>query len=817
MKKWLVFALVGLLAAACGPSNTGQLAFTVLGVPAGVTVSLEVSGPDGFKRTVTDGKALTGLAAGEYEVRASDIERTGQNALKADVRYSKTSEGGKARVEPTGITTATLDYNVARLSVNVSATAPTPTVRLLRGNEVFRTFTATQTLVVPPGQYTLEATNPPAGSSYEVVLDRTALTLAAGDAISANVVYSQGFGDFSLNLTLPPGQTALTPPAVLQGEGSVRFEVSSTRTLRLPVGRYTLSASPVVLEQVSFAPTLSGTTFDLVKDGSLSASVTYAATNSLVSVNVTGALGTDTVTVRLTPAAGQPTVRTQTGNGTQSFVVPFGTYTVDASAPRAGTYVDGVVAFRGSVTTSVASFNQPVSAALVSSPFSGALLAVGNGGNNNRGWNTQFGDVAGLRRDTDVGVSVVDANIAAGATPVLFTALGTTLPAGHLRGEGLARVAFDAGGNLYALYQRIPARVSDIRVIRISRENLLTSPPSLDESAAGNKRIEATSGVSGRDFGLSDMAFDAAGNLWLLNTGLTVSCVSAAQLTSSASSISTASQTLTLPNSTTALGNYGNLYAFKFDLSGNLWIASGDYRREGGAPLSLTRLSRIPASRLTCTSANSGETTPDVRLSIALTESPTSSASTVPVIHKPYAVALSPDGNALWVADYGAGSDITASGCPSGSNQTNYIRESVIKVPLNTANTTPNPAGELIRNAVVTARLTIGEANTTAPEKGLQQPTDLAFDKQGRLWVATDNNVEIDSSNPCYATTTVDGLGPFSSLVTDQRGKLYSIAPGELGDTPSPTSPIQLRPVTSFFTINSPSLGQGFTGIAFGN
>jgi sugar lactone lactonase YvrE len=427
-------------------------------------------------------------------------------------------------------------------------------------------------------------------------------------------------------------------------------------------------------------------------------------------------------------------------------------------------------------------------------------------------------------RDADAAWAAADGNFSNGILPSPIDLTASSPTANFLRGAGVYGLEFDPGGNLYVIYQFVGVGNGN-RIVRVGRENLEVGRWSGGSGFSGvpfTNYVVDNSAIQNNASGsrVTGIAFDRDGHMWFVNEpGGVINCINRAQFSATVDTISRPARVLDA-----AGANLRNPRAIIFDNDGNLWVTGGAFP---GIP---PYLARIPAAQLTCpntplTPINppGGPTyptytvtpiTPDIRLRI----NPLSGQPGGPV-YLPTAMALSPDGQALWIADYGAGSDSYSStstcnppGAGGGSITISAFRESVIKVPLTSPNTTP---GE--RDARINARITVGSSTVSTPgpqDLGMQQAAALAFDSRGNLWVATNNNVEIDPSLSCFATTGMTeesiGSGPISRLQTDRRGKIYIFGPSDLVDT----NTTLLTPRTPLVTLSSPTAGVGFTGLA---
>ncbi len=184
----LLFALA---LSACGsesknpvaPLATGDLQVNVSGLPGGAAARVEVTGPGGFDRTLTNSGLLGGLATGAYTVTAYYVSSGGQ------LYYPAISQGA-ANVTSGNTWTATVSYTIG----------PTPTLNLrVVGVQLFQS-------VQRPD------------NSVPMVANRDALVRVFVTASGANTVaptvrvhlYNAGVLVDSVLVTAPSGSVPLT-------------------------------------------------------------------------------------------------------------------------------------------------------------------------------------------------------------------------------------------------------------------------------------------------------------------------------------------------------------------------------------------------------------------------------------------------------------------------------------------------------------------------------------------------------------------------------------------------------------------------------
>lgn len=758
----LLLASALLLLAACGPtgSTTGSLQVDIQGLPDGVNPRVEITGGSLTETRVLEARgvnpAISDLAPGTYTITPREVGssiRYNASPQTADVVAGETKS---VTVTYTAPTTGTVVVQVSGLTGGATASLSLTPVAPTTGSTITRSAVPNGTTTigsVPLGSYTLAAT-------------------------------ASGF-----NATLG-GATPVNPVVVTAGGTANRTATFSALSMTV-----TLTGLPA-----SFAIPAPGIT------------VTATQGSNIPSVSFTG---TERSKPLALPAAGNYSI-----SATGSIANIAGTYvdtgTLTPVAPA------GAVAPGGTATVT---FQTRSGSGIFST---GRMFVAGNGSFSNGGRTPPT--------QQEGGFSVADANIANNAPATAFDSL---TGGSNLSATGLFRIAFDRSGNLYALYQ---GSSPDARVLRVTATNLASG--NLSPTATGNTVIQTA--VFGTTPEPADMAFDAAGNLWVpSDAGNSLICVSATAMNAGGTIDDTnttrfARYTTSVsvrPQGDAGLNNLmANIHALAFDRSGNLWFTAGDFRPDrdttagGVASVAFGRRSILARITLPATPCSGGARTLSatdipVRLDISnearryVDTAPTPAVQTVnpptpfgTPLFKPVAMVLAPDGSSLWIGDFGGGNGAVA----PNFLDANAERESVIQVALssgntaaNTPNTTPGD-GFNLRPAVFSDRITVAETSTPAAgvagDRGMQQVFGLAFDRGGRLWVATNNNVEVPATAGSITAPAYAAAGP-----TERRGKLYGITL----DLPSGGFINTPRTIPAGVTLTAPTDGVGFVSIAF--
>lgn len=818
------FGLLALVFSACTPAPTKGTLELDIAAPAALSPDVTVSGPDFSRSFAASGPArLPDLQPGTYNITASPITPEDGYTYRARITVdgqvvpasASANTNASSQIVAGRTSRVTVEYAVATGKLNLSlSVAPalsgfSPQVQITASQGFSETLTAGAVLNLEPGLYTLV----PLAAPYGYSLSQSAQTVEvlAGQEVGASVSYAQGFGALNVSITPPSGITGFAAGVVVRRpDGSVLETLNNSKSYpNLPAGLYTLSAGNVTASGVTWQPSTTSQSINVSIGGVGRGNLTYTAANAAITVNLSGLGATDTATVTLQP--GNQT-RSRTGNGSVRFEgLAFGSYTVVASAVRPRTWADSYLV-GGQANVQGSSANPLPSANLsswVERAGTGRVWVAGNG---------QFSN--GGRGSTSAGELNAAYWLADGESSFNSFIAPTSVQAPF-------RIAFDREGNLYVLYQYLTSS-SPARIVRISEANLRAGQ--LSETAPGNTRIEGSvwgwpAGVTpGPNMDVSgnepaDLAFDAHGNLWVVNDFLgLLACVRASDLQAAPASIAAAgtriwgpgtglySYVLNTPGQNADDRPFLIPHALAFDPAGHLWFTSGGYQgpRSGEtSPVKRSFLNRLQASRIAyatngdCNGGNIGLSEGslgqwvDIRLDISLP------GSDYGAIIKPVTMTLEPGGGAVWVGDFGGNSG----GSGDLYRDANALPETLLRVPLSGANLTPGAAW---RTAWVSHRLTVSAG--AGLDKGLQQAFGLAFDRAGYLWVASNNNVEVLSTD----------TGAAALALTDRRGKLYRLdVRGYVGQTATYSSTTDLRSMGQVDrTLSVTETGVGLIGVA---
>ena len=642
-------------------------------------------------------------------------------------------------------TTGTLEVTVnaptgvTGFTPNVQVTGPTAIANITTLGKTTKSNLAV-------GAYTITPNNVTAGgktySGSITVGGPSPVAVTAGGTKAVTVAYTEVLPtQATLKVTINNASGSNANVGVT-GQAS---PLTATTTLTVAPGTYTVTANSITgsgaNSGIAYGGTVTGSPVTLAAGDSKEVTVNYAATNSKITVTVSGVAATAKVFV--TVDNGTPETKSRTGNGDVVFTgKAFGSYAVSATGGIVGTTVDTFYiqsAAIPNVTTSAGSPAGTGTAAMVarggSGNFgSGRMFLIGNG---------QLPNDPSPADDSNGIFSVADGSIVANTLNQLYDATPVTTQ--------YLKVAFDTSGNFYYAIQS----AGTSKIVRITEANLRAG--NVLETDAGNKVISATALNTGSSGGLEvkDMAFDPSGNLWVVNdTGGTLVCFSSTALSGSGA-ITTADRAMTMPTAAPVPAPK----AITFDKDGNLWFSANV--TENDPSLVKARLLKISATNAGCPGAPAAAPV-DVNLDISNSPSEKAGAAGDPIT-TPAALLYDEARNSIWVGD-------------AGEFGATLVQEGVTEIPL--ANNTASGFGVF----GVRVRLNVGE---------FQQIYGLAFDSNGKLWVATNNNV----------------------TTAGNAGKAYRISKPAAAATPSADGPTEATVAPE--AVVTGAVKVGFTGIAF--
>jgi hypothetical protein len=655
------------------------------------------------------------LKPGTYTISPADVKTNGYTYKGTASPASVSVQSGKT-VSSSVTYAATTGKLTITLSLPSGVTAPSVTVSGPGGFDQTVTTSPQTFSDLVPGDYTINASD--VAGYKKAISGGGTVTVIAGQEASGSVAYTQGLGTITVTvggLPASPPQTQITLTQIAGGSYTASQPVTANGPVtftNVPTGTYKVSGAPVSVGSVSYTAA-DATGISLANDGgSANATLTYVAGTRALSVTVTGAPAGSKLVVTAIPSSGSPVTQTGIAGSPVTFGgLPAVDYTVSAEALTAvNTYASaaGVAAPLGSDSPSVA----------VVKKTTGWLFAAGNG-------KLAGGDniLAALGDSLETTTPSYVANPAFSSEP------GITTPA-------IVRLAFDPSGYFYLARQRISSSTScpgggscdSIEVYAPASYTGISD--SVGFAPGSSTGFTIVTSYSGQPATISDLAFTSGGDLWVAVQGSTAApaqpsgllCYSKAAIDQGKASNTTplpvpnpAASTLVVYQRyyTATDGSLDGVRALSFDAAGNLWVASD------------TKISRIPASKLTCKNQNDIGGSGDAGDTYAVDNAPETVTPDLELTTSADVFSLAYDAgrNSLWATDYTAGS--------------------VFEIPFSGGANAANGA------------ITTGTPFTT----GLTKAAGLAVDKQGHVWVGTDNG----------ASSKVQELIPGATTLTAGR------------------------------------------------
>ncbi|MEO7363231.1 MAG: hypothetical protein ABI120_23055, partial [Gemmatimonadaceae bacterium] len=196
LRSLLAASMAMLALGACGDKDpvtpvvtNGSLAITVSGLPAGTNGTVTVTGPGSFSQAVTATSSIS-VPPGSYTVTATSVSVSGTT-------YNATVTGSPATVASSATSTSTVTYAAVAptngsLTVTITGLpAGTGGAVSVTGPSAFsQAVTATSTLTVLPGSYTIAATQVTSGSNkYNATVTGSPATVTASATTTVTVAY----------------------------------------------------------------------------------------------------------------------------------------------------------------------------------------------------------------------------------------------------------------------------------------------------------------------------------------------------------------------------------------------------------------------------------------------------------------------------------------------------------------------------------------------------------------------------------------------------------------------------------------------------
>jgi len=277
----------------------GALAVTVAGLPGSTAAAVSVTGPDEFAATLAATGVLTNLAPGSYTIAASSVSAGGSTWLPLPPSQTVTVGSGASA--------ATVAYSVhsGSLAVTISGLPSSGASVTVTGPGGFaQSLTASGTLLgLVPGTYQVTAASVVlGGSSYAPTPPQQAVVVSSGAAASASIAYAVQIGSLTVAISGLPSagaQVSVTGPG-----GFAQSLAASTALAALTPGTYQVTASPVVLGGITYAPTPGSQQVQVSAGAAASASVTYAPTTGAIAVTIAGLPGGTVAAVTLSGPGG---------------------------------------------------------------------------------------------------------------------------------------------------------------------------------------------------------------------------------------------------------------------------------------------------------------------------------------------------------------------------------------------------------------------------------------------------------------------------------------------------------------------------------
>jgi CARDB len=279
---------------------TGRLAVTISGLPGGANGAVQVTGPNGYLRSVTASQTISALPPGNYTVSASSV-----TVGSTTYAPSPASQVVSIAASSTPVTSS-VAYAVTTGAIVVTITGLPQAVAasiVISGPGNFRdTVTTTRTVTnLTPGTYTLTANNAVAGThAYVATPASRTVQVTAGSMPGAAFAYALATGGIALNVTGLPGNVASDITVTGPG-GFSRTVTATTLLLGLTAGSYTVTARTVSSAGAHWAPNPATQTITVAPSMSATtAAVNYVTATGGLTVTIGGLAGGVNASVTVT-------------------------------------------------------------------------------------------------------------------------------------------------------------------------------------------------------------------------------------------------------------------------------------------------------------------------------------------------------------------------------------------------------------------------------------------------------------------------------------------------------------------------------------
>ncbi len=341
--------------------SSGALAVALTGLPTGLAGAVQVTGPEGFSRSLTATATLTELTPGAYQLIASAVTAGGISFRPATDTVNVTVSASLTAAP------ATVAYaaQVGRVVVTTSG-LPVDAVpaMTLTGSNVARALSGPSTVdSLPVGSYALSAgLLTVAGVRYMPVSATQNLAVTTGNTTTVNVAFIVVPTVVEVPVSgLPNGTAAnisLTAP-----NGDLSPVATTSRISPAAAGRWRLTAASVTSGGASYLPTPTSRDTTVTPGDTLRLPVQYTITTGSLAVVVGGLPGGAAGSVTVTGPGGY--TQNVTSTTTLTLLAP-GSYTVSAANVSAAgtTYVPSPTTQSVTVVASLVASPATVSYAL---------------------------------------------------------------------------------------------------------------------------------------------------------------------------------------------------------------------------------------------------------------------------------------------------------------------------------------------------------------------------------------------------------------------------------------------------------------------